>query len=464
MMRTTRLVILLVLLFSASTFAVDWSSLDRYMEDHRRKFGLPGAALAVVGRDGVVHTWTGGNWPDSDSPYYLGSLSKIITGAAIVESAHDGELTLEDRVQDWLPELEISGPNTGRLTLSHLLNHESGFGRRSGFISIPTLKQLGSTSVELNLRYAPGTDTSYSNLNHILLGLILERATGRPFAEYVQDRVFGPLQMSNSSAKKREPGNMVPGYQYLYGLAVKSRQMSYDETAIPAGFIVSSPRDMGRFLAAHLGEYGRQDAGMLPAAMVSNRSHEAAAAGTRIRGWSVSTIGETAVLHVSGATATSYSFMALLPDADSGFIFMANVNAYTPIVTSIEGVSEGVLFYLTAGEGEEQFPYNRLVLAAFGVLMLVGIASLVRAVAGWIKAGTPFVISRSWSAWSALLLGNLIVPLAVMWLLLRFFGIGPTQLLSLQPDVGWAAIVGIASGFFSGLFKRITPAAGEAGR
>jgi hypothetical protein len=96
--------------------------------------------------------------------------------------------------------------------------------------------------------------------------------------------------------------------------------------------------------------------------------------------------------------------------------------------------------------------------------MLVGIASLVRAVAGWIKAGTPFVISRSWSAWSALLLGNLIVPLAVMWLLLRFFGIGPTQLLSLQPDVGWAAIVGIASGFFSGLFKRITPAAGEAGR
>jgi CubicO group peptidase (beta-lactamase class C family) len=386
MRRWSVILLLVFVLLIPPAQAADRHALDRFLDDHARKFGLPGAALVVVDESATVHEWSYGDWGATDNAYYLGSVSKTVTAAAVLQLINNGVVSATQPVYELLPEIAFEGPLATTLTISHLLNHTSGLSRRSGFTEIPPVDRLEDAQLTVELQHAPGANQGYSSLNYTILGLLIERITGQSFDAVVREQILGPVGMDSTTARTPIKDSPVDGRQYWFGVPIPRREPQFDASAIPAGYMVSSPIDMGRFLSAHL----RSDAQkglLLPGG--STLPAPLAQAGGRVAGWSVGSIAGHRVLHMSGATATSYSFAAMAPAEDLAFIFMTSVNAFNPIANSIDGVPEGILALLLGGTVEQQFPYNRLLLAGFGIILLLAIAGFVRALIRWFRAGTP---------------------------------------------------------------------------
>jgi CubicO group peptidase (beta-lactamase class C family) len=179
----------------------------------------PGAAVLVL-RDGRTVFERGYGLTDlrtlrpidARTNFRLASVTKQFTAAAVMLLVRDGKLGYEDSLTAVFPDF----PEYGRaITIRHLLNHTSGLPDYEDVMppvdpSLPVEKaQISDAGVlELLIRqkagkFEPGTRWAYSNSGYVLLGLIVEKASGRPFAEFLRDRIFGPLRMTNTLAFER---------------------------------------------------------------------------------------------------------------------------------------------------------------------------------------------------------------------------------------------------------------------
>lgn len=132
--------------------------------------------------------------------YCIGSVTKSITAACVLQLADEGKLDLDARVGDLLPAFPHVNPN---ITVRQLLRHQSGLydvitnpaydqASKSRLDSIWSLSNLVRDYIKAPL-FAPGTNWSYSNTNYALLGLIVEAVTGKPYYEEYERRFFTPL-------------------------------------------------------------------------------------------------------------------------------------------------------------------------------------------------------------------------------------------------------------------------------
>ena len=177
-----------------------------YLADGR---GASAAVAIVRGHDTIVMSGTGLADIDGKRPatattiYRIGSLTKQFTAAIILQLAEQGKLSLDDSVGRFLP----ASPRLWRpIKIRRLLNHTSGIHNytdvaawRPTWSSDLTPEQLIAFVADDTLDFMPGTKWSYSNTGYILLGMIIERIVGRPYAEVVQDRIFRPLGLAHSS-------------------------------------------------------------------------------------------------------------------------------------------------------------------------------------------------------------------------------------------------------------------------
>lgn len=154
--------------------------------------GFSGSVLVARGGDVVLHRAYG--WADPDGgvpvdtamPFYVASLSKGFTAAAILRLEMEGRLSTAESIAQWLPGV----PQDKRgITLHHLLTHTSGVRDPADG---PALGRDAFVAAVLALpaRSAPGERYGYSNTGYSLLAAVVEIASGRPFAEYLRDAVF----------------------------------------------------------------------------------------------------------------------------------------------------------------------------------------------------------------------------------------------------------------------------------
>ncbi len=134
-----------------------------------------------------------------DSVYAIGSITKAFTAHAVLQLVVEGRLSLDGTVEHYLP--DYVGPARA-VTIRQLLTHTSGI---PNYVNdIPTLQpklqrtalrreEIVAAFAPLPLQFAPGSEWSYSNSGYYLLGLILERVTGRTYYDYLQDAVLKPL-------------------------------------------------------------------------------------------------------------------------------------------------------------------------------------------------------------------------------------------------------------------------------
>ncbi|WP_051779016.1 serine hydrolase domain-containing protein [Streptomyces sp. NRRL S-241] len=246
--------------------------------------GLPGAAAEVLdlrgrwfGAAGVADTTTGRErLPEEE--FRIGSTTKTFTAALVLQLAAEGVLTLDDTVEQWLPGLlRGNGHDPDRITLRHLL------GMTGGVFNYAVDEKLASQhygAAFLEHRYdryrpeqlvevaqshapdfAPGEGWTYSNTGYILAGLVIEKATGRSFADQVQERIARPLALGGTYVPGDDEHALRGPHTRLYSknnLPDADAEI-HDVTELnttfawAAGGMVSTTRDLNRFFGELLG-------------------------------------------------------------------------------------------------------------------------------------------------------------------------------------------------------------------
>jgi CubicO group peptidase (beta-lactamase class C family) len=224
---------------------------------------VPGASLLVL-KDGkpIVRRGYGlanleaGERATPATNYRLASVSKQFTAAAILLLAENGRLHLDDPVRRWLPTLPES---TSTVTLRQLLTHTGGLVDYEDLIPPGTTAQVSDDDVLRLLSatpktyFAPGTAYRYSNSGYVLLGLVVERASGMSLPLYLQQRIFQPLHMDHTllyeHGKGPEVANRAYGYSEEHGQWTRTDQSVTSATRGDGG-IYSSIDDLAKWDAA----------------------------------------------------------------------------------------------------------------------------------------------------------------------------------------------------------------------
>jgi CubicO group peptidase (beta-lactamase class C family) len=177
-------------------------AVDATMADYLADGSVPGVALAITGRDGLLLARTGGfaevasRTPvGPDTLFEIGSIGKSFTAHAILQLAAEGRLAVDDPVVRHLPWFRV--PRTGeRITIHHLLSHTAGI--TAGIDGTPEATMQVHRLRDLPPGSAPGRRFHYSNVGYKALGLVLEAIEGASYPSVIRRRVMDPAGMSGS--------------------------------------------------------------------------------------------------------------------------------------------------------------------------------------------------------------------------------------------------------------------------
>ncbi len=239
------------------------AKLDNYIEDYLEEYQVPGASVALVHNDEIFYSKSWGITGESEekvtaeTPFTIGSISKSLTGLAVMKLIDEGTIALEDPVLKHLPWFTLKDEEAAaQITVKQLLTQSSGISTYSGL----DLSEQGaddkhainkSTAGLSNIKLAanPGEIYQYSNANYLILGSLIEEVTGNSYAEYMEQEVFLPLGMKDAAADKDtayEKG-YAAGYQSWFGMPRKTAAV-YDNSGASYGYISASAEDMVKFI------------------------------------------------------------------------------------------------------------------------------------------------------------------------------------------------------------------------
>src|SRR5271157_651754 len=326
--------------------AID-SPLDRFIESYMREMNSPGMTLSLANRQGTVRVASFGfsdleahERVSTDQLFQIGSITKSFVALTLLQLRDEKKLDLHRPILDYLPWLPIE-TNYGPITTHHLLTHSSGLPNALGF-------SLTDPAARYVQAHRPGEHFHYCNLGFDLLGRLIAKLDGRPWAESVRKRIFEPLGMTSSSTvinnetRLRTAKNYMPfwddrGYP-RHGQIAPAGNMLFENAA---GSICSTPGDMARYMQMLL----RKGEGIVSAdgfALFCKPNIEARdLSPTAQYGYGIGVDqldGHTILRHTGGMAAFSSS---LIVDLDGGVAAFASINAqlgYRPNPVTVFGV------------------------------------------------------------------------------------------------------------------------------
>jgi len=224
---------------------------------------IAGATIAIV-KDGKVLFEKGYGYADVENKkpvsaqetlFRPGSVSKLFTWTAVMQLVEEGKLDLDRDVNDYI-DYKIPEAFGKPITLKNLLTHTPGFEEQvKDLITFktdsPNLGEYLKTHIPARI-YPPGTVPAYSNYGAALAGYIVERVSGEPFNQYIEEHIFKPLGMLRSTFAQPLPPNLAPNMSNGYQLASGKAQKFEFVTPAPAGSLSSTADDMTKFMLAHL--------------------------------------------------------------------------------------------------------------------------------------------------------------------------------------------------------------------
>jgi CubicO group peptidase (beta-lactamase class C family) len=172
---------------------------------------ITGAVTLVTTKDKVLHRQSIGladreaNRPMTDDAiFWIASMTKPVTGVAIVMLQEEGKLSIDDPVAKHLPEfanLKTPSGKPANLTLKHLLTHSSGLGEatRDEQLAAKNLAELVPHFLDKKMQFEPGAKWSYCQSGINTLGRIIEVASGQSYDQFVHDRISAPLGMKDTT-------------------------------------------------------------------------------------------------------------------------------------------------------------------------------------------------------------------------------------------------------------------------
>ncbi|GHO68266.1 FmtA-like protein [Ktedonobacter sp. SOSP1-52] len=228
---------------------------------------IPGATISII-KDGRILLDKGYGYADIQqgqkvqadrTVFRLGSVSKLFTWTAIMQLVEEGKVDLHADVNVYLKTFRIPATYPQPITIENLLTHTAGF--EDGTIGqlVPQIQDLEPLGAWLPKHipariFSPGVVTAYSDYGAALAGYIVEQVSGMSFERYIEQHLFQPLGMRQSTFRQPLPdalsGQLSHGYTYSNG-AYHTGSFEDIET-VPAGALSSTATDMAHFMIAQL--------------------------------------------------------------------------------------------------------------------------------------------------------------------------------------------------------------------
>ena len=186
--------------------------------------------------------------------FRIGSLTKNYTEAGIFLLVQSGKLKLNQSLDSYLPDL----PNAEKITINHLLNHRSGIRNIS---SLPEYNNLAKKEYstkdayelvkQLPNDFKPGSKRQYSNSGYIVLARLIEKVTGKSFADYMSQSIMAPFGLQNTSFESR-PSHLAQGYiEDPQSTGLIKSQYWHPSIKVGGGNISATTRDVFQFFSTY---------------------------------------------------------------------------------------------------------------------------------------------------------------------------------------------------------------------
>lgn len=230
---------------------------------------VPGLAVAVVDDEKILWKHVegttergGGQAIDPETIFSIQSMSKSFTALGVLRAVQEGLLDLDEPITSYLPDFTVNSiyedhPEK-KMTLRLLLSHKAGFTHEAplgnNYDCRPHAFEEHVLSImDSWLRYPVGYRYSYSNLGIDLAGYILQKMSGKPFWDFIEEKVFEPLEMKSSSMdfsaikkiENRALGHVLPNQHVPDGIPV-------DIPLIPSGGVYTNILDMANYMRFHI--------------------------------------------------------------------------------------------------------------------------------------------------------------------------------------------------------------------
>jgi len=342
---------LLVSIFAASRLVMAQSDrVDEYVQVEMKKRKIPGLALVVI-KNGEVAMMKGYGMANldhdvpvtADTVFELASVTKQFTATAIMLLVEEGKLKLDDPIREYLP----GSPEQWKgIRVRHLLTHTAGLPSNEDSwksLSIEggrldyTTAQLFESATKDPISFEPGERYQYSDVGYFLLGMIIEKASGLRYRDFLKERFFKPLGMTSSSVEDQWAilKGRAAGYTLRNGQLVNNRRVVQVELPSHYG-VYSSVRDLAKWeIALASGKVVKESsltAMWTPAKLNSGSSIQYGF------GWGLMTRGGHRMIQHIGVTGTEYT---RYPDHKLTVITLTNLGGAKAQGVNSWGLVEG---------------------------------------------------------------------------------------------------------------------------
>lgn len=320
---------------AACCFAQDVSRMDQVVQSYVSEKKFMGSVLVARGDETLFSKGYGSanlEWNIPNSPntkFRLGSVTKQFTAAAILLLDERGKLKIDDLVRKFVPDAPAAWD---KITLYHLLTHTSGIPNFTNFPDYRSQEPFPATPEQLVARFRdkpldfqPGEKWSYSNSGYVLLGYVLEKASGESYQAFLQKNIFDPLGMkdsgydSNSAVIKSRASGYAPSDNGGFPLNAGFIHMSIP---FSAGALYSTTEDL---LKWERGLFGGKVLSLASLAKMTTPFKEDYACGVSVR-----TIKGHKVIDHGGGIEGFTTFLAYYPESKTTVISLSNIGGPAP--------------------------------------------------------------------------------------------------------------------------------------
>ncbi|OAA95096.1 serine hydrolase domain-containing protein [Clostridium coskatii] len=317
--------------------------MDNTFQKKMKEEHVPGAVITVV-KDGKVIFSKGYGYADLENKVpvtpdktlvRIASVSKLFTYTAMMQLSEQGKVDLKADVNKYLKGYTLKNKYSNPVTVEELLTHTSGIDDNR----IADLSKDKRDLLPMNdflkkhlpkVVREPGTVINYSSYDAALAGGIVERVSGKPLNNFIEDNIFKPLKMSNSTLNRdMNPKGLECGYNYENDKIVKAELLKGYFNNYAVGGIISTSEDMAKFMIAQLNNGAYRDKRILQESTAIDMHSQHATFDKRLPGMAYGfnekyVKGYRAIEHPGYSPDNIYSGMTLFPDENLGVFISIN--------------------------------------------------------------------------------------------------------------------------------------------
>ncbi len=329
------------------TLSPELKAIDELVKWQKESFDAPGMAVGIIKNGEVYYTGAHGvqgigtQAPlTTKSLFHMASVSKPFVATAMVQLMEQGKLSLDDKLIDHLPYFSMADKRYKKITLAQMLNHSSGIPNVQDYewdkpqYDDGAAERYSKSFTEENLDFKPGSRFSYSNAAFDILCDVIAKASGMTFEDYMQQYIFEPVGMVNSTFYKPDVPESLATQPHVLGdemSRVVSEIYPYNRKHAGSSTLHSNVEDMLLWAEVNLNkgiingkriyEESSYDLLTSPQVRVNDRRNVGLS-------WFLSNLKVNKLVFHSGGDTGYSTLFGFFPDTQSAVVLMLNIDGF----------------------------------------------------------------------------------------------------------------------------------------